>query len=382
MENIYRFYNPVRINFGRGARENLLEYTNSKKCLIVSSKRGAQRLLNDPILKSLGDNKQNIWIDDVKENPTVNDIQRQCNSLKGEYFDAVIAFGGGSVIDSAKAISVSHNIIGASLSIRDLLKDSSKLNSVKPIPLYALPTTAGTGAEMTPFATFWDREDKKKYSIDHSSLFPFASFIDSDLAIGLPRRVTLSTGLDAINQACESIWNINATPYTLDIAFRALELGFRSLPLIMENENENENARSDLAECSMLAGIAISHTRTAMCHSISYPLTSRYDVPHGLACAFTMIEILKINLQANDDRFERLAKRLLGSQKTAKDLVSFFGNFLDRLDVLPIFKTYIDDIDKIKALIPEMFTKARAKNNLVKVNIADMDNILECSLNP
>lgn len=380
MENIYRFYNPVRINFGRGARENLLEYTNSKKCLIVSSKRGAQRLLNDPILKSLGDNKQNIWIDDVKENPTVNDIQRQCNSLKGEYFDAVIAFGGGSVIDSAKAISVSHNIIGASLSIRDLLKNSSKLNSVKPIPLYALPTTAGTGAEMTPFATFWDREDKKKYSIDHSSLFPFASFIDSDLAIGLPRRVTLSTGLDAINQACESIWNINATPYTLDIAFRALELGFRSLPLIMENENENENARSDLAECSMLAGIAISHTRTAMCHSISYPLTSHFNVPHGIACAFTMREILKINIKNDDGRFNLLAKRLMGDSKSSEDLASFFEDFFVNLEILNVFKSYINDIDLLKGLKGEMFTEARAKNSLVKITMDDMDSILENSL--
>lgn len=195
----------------------------------------------------------------------------------------------------------------------------------------------------------------------------------------MPKIITLSTGLDAINQACESIWNINASAYTLDIAFRALELGFSALPLIINNHNED--ARADLSECSMLAGIAISQTRTAMCHSISYPLSSHFNVPHGIACAFSMREMLKINLEQDDGRFDSLAKKLLGDKKSGNDLINFFEDFFIKLDILNVFKSYIDDVDSLKKLKGEMFTKARAKNNLVKITIDDMDGILERSLN-
>jgi alcohol dehydrogenase len=383
MSSAYRFYNPVRIYFGRGARRHLIKYVISKKCLVVCSRRGAKRLSNDPILHSICGNEDNIFLDDVLANPTLNEIQKQTNKLKKKNFDAIVAFGGGSVIDSAKAISVIHNISAQKISIKNLINSSTQLNSVKPLPLFALPTTSGTGSEMTSFATFWDQQNKKKHSLDHESLFPFASFIDPDLTNELPLNITLSTGLDAINQACESIWNVNATPHTLDISFRALELGLRSLPLIMNKKiNKIHNAREDLAESSMLAGIAISHTRTGVCHSISYPITSHFNVPHGIACAFTMRQILKINLKNDDGRFKTLAKRLLGAKKSAKDLIVFFDKFFDDLNVVPIFKSYIDDINEIKALKHKMITKARFKNNLVKLTISDLDNILEKSLNP
>ena len=177
MSSAYRFYNPVRIYFGRGARRHLIKYIISKKCLIVCSRRGAKRLSNDPILHSICGNEDNIFLDDVLANPTLNEIQRQTNKFKKKNFDAIVAFGGGSVIDSAKAISVIHNINAQKISIKNLINSSAQLNLVKPLPLFALPTTSGTGSEMTSFATFWDQKNKKKYSLDHESLFPFASFI-------------------------------------------------------------------------------------------------------------------------------------------------------------------------------------------------------------
>jgi phosphonate metabolism-associated iron-containing alcohol dehydrogenase len=376
---LYNFYNPVQIHFGEGIRSNLQDLLGSKKYLVVCSGRGRKQFTKDKILQKLIIDKQILWLDTVKESPTLIDIQKQIDLMKNEKFDAIIAFGGGSVIDSAKALSVSMRIKDKSISIKDLINSADINIPDHPIPLFTLPTTAGTGAEMTPFATFWDHVDKKKYSLDHYSLFPVASFIDPGLCKDLPKIITLSTGLDAINQACESIWNINASAYTLDIAFRALELGFRALPLII-NEN-NEDARSDMSECSMLAGIAISQTRTAMCHSISYPLSSHFNVPHGIACAFSMREILKINLDQDDGRFNYLAKRLLGDEKSGNDLINFFEVFFSKLDVLNIFKSYINDIDSLKKLKGQMFTKARAKNSLVKISIKDMDGILERSLN-
>jgi alcohol dehydrogenase len=375
----YKFFNPVQINFGTSIRKGLLEEVSGKKCLIVCSKRGREHFTNDPILGLISTDTNNIWVDDVKESPTIEDIQVQLYKIRDYTFDIIIAFGGGSVIDSGKAISVSKNILNDEISIMDIIDQPNQLSLVDAIPLYALPTTSGTGAEMTPFATFWDKKNKKKYSLDHQKAYPYASYIDPDLTVALPKLITLSTGLDAINQAFESIWNINASEYTLNIAYRSIALGIKALPLIINMDNNN--ARKDLAECSMLAGIAISQTRTAMCHSISYPLTSHFNVPHGIACAFTMREILKINIKNDDGRLNALAKRLMGDGKSSEDLIHFFEEFYFNLDILNIFKSYINNINSIKDIKNEMFTKARAKNSFVKITMDDMDSILENSFN-
>lgn len=160
---IYNFFNPVQIYFGAGVRSNLQNLLASKKYLVVCSGRGKKQFTKDKILQKLIIDKQILWLDTVKESPTLVDIQKQINLMKNEKFDAIVAFGGGSVIDSAKAISVSMHSKNTSVSIKDLINSADKNILGPPVPLFALPTTAGTGAEMTPFATFWDHIDKKNF---------------------------------------------------------------------------------------------------------------------------------------------------------------------------------------------------------------------------
>ncbi|WP_413813784.1 iron-containing alcohol dehydrogenase, partial [Rhizobium sp. Root482] len=141
-----------------------------------------------------------------------------------------------------------------------------------PLPCYVVPTTSGTGAEVTPFATVWDETTNTKYSLANADMFPVAAILDPELTIDMPREVTLATGLDAISQALESVWNRSCNAITFGWAISSLRLSLSALGKVA-NTPDDLQARSDMAQASLLAGLCISHTRTALAHSMSYPIT-------------------------------------------------------------------------------------------------------------
>tara|TARA_R110000868_G_scaffold107750_2_gene294687 strand:- start:1398 stop:2576 length:1179 start_codon:yes stop_codon:yes gene_type:complete len=372
----WQFHNPVEIFFGEGVRAQLEDHIPQGVGLaLVSSERGRRRIEADVSFAYLYDNKDVIWIDEVEENPDVDDVQTQVDRLRLAKVQAIVAIGGGSVMDTAKAISVALGL-APSLSLRDLLSDPSLMSQVKPVALFTVPTTAGTGSEVTPFATLWDRAAKKKLSIVGKNTFPKAAIVDPLLTYGLPEAVTISTGLDAINQAAESIWNRNANPISMQIAMQAFRLGMEALPRLLRSADDAQ-ARSAMAECSLLAGMAISHTRTALCHSISYPLTSHFGVPHGLACAFTMHAVFNLNARHDDGRMLALATSMgIDDLSTLGELVRCrmqeFGVHKRVLGLIPSFASLMD-------LQGEMFTPGRADNNLAPVDADVIRDILEMS---
>lgn len=359
------FHNPVRIFFGRGTRRILIDELAGKRVLMVTSLRGRSRLCKDTILNVLDNNDSLNWLDSVGENPGLVDLQSAIDSLSGFRFDAIIAIGGGSVIDTAKVLAVALSRADRPCSLKSMLENASLIEGAEPLLLYALPTTAGTGSEVTPFATVWDHKLKKKYSLASAANFAHMAIIDADLADDLPEATTISTGLDAINQAAESIWNKNANPITIAFATRALKLGFRALPKLLNGEGGGIE-RDEMAECSLFAGLAISHTRTALCHSISYPLTAHFGVPHGVACAFTMPAVLEYNIGWEDGRFENLAKEL-GDNKVSS-LLERFTKFNEQLNVCTRVRDKVKDFKELESLSAEMITKNRTYNNIGIVN--------------
>lgn len=370
------FYNPVKIFTGRGSRECLLKQLEGKNILVVSSQRGREKFLDDSKLSDLAKNNSIVWVDSVKENPGLTDLQSHIESLNSVAIDAIIAFGGGSAMDAAKALRMgiavnSHN------TLLELLSDSSLHKNAKQVPLYTLPTTSGTGSEVTPFATIWHHEQHKKLSLSSDYVFPSVAVVDPELTDTLPLNITLSTGLDAINQAAESIWNKKANSISLALATRSLTLSISALPKIMEGKGSCLE-RDQMSEASLLAGLAISYTRTALCHSISYPLTSHFGVPHGLACAFTMTAVCELNLTSKDDRFFTLSKALTGENDLDK-LYDLFKELSEKLKVLDYVKTYINSLDDLLELQHEMFNPNRAANNLVDLGENDLAMILNKS---
>lgn len=365
------FHNPVRLHVGRGCRNALLALA-PKKLLVVTTQRGRSQLVADSVLGALVKDVQVQWVDNVTENPNLAYLQAEIDRLKFCRFDAVLAFGGGSSIDTAKVLNLALSAECQPYTLEALLRNVYLYANAQPRFLYAVPTTAGTGSEVTPFATIWDHQQKKKHSLAGSALFPAMALVDAALTDTVPLEVTISSGLDAINQAAESIWNKNANSITIGYACRALHLGFKALPQLAKGEG-GAQARDQMAEASLLAGLAISHTRTALCHSISYPLTAHFGVPHGLACAFTMPEVLRLSLQSGDGRFSRVAEILTGKPELEELQISF-EKLNEILDVRSRVKFYVRDLKTLLELGNEMFTLGRADNTIIPVD--DIEQIL------
>ena len=373
MIHSWNYHIPVSVQFGQGVRAKLVSSVVDQNCLVVASARGRKQFENDPNLSKLLLANRVIWVDSISSNPGIDELQAYIENLKGKKIDIVVGFGGGSSLDASKIISLGLLPEVKNNTLRELLNDPSIHNSIERLPLYTIPTTSGTGSEVTPFATIWDHQKKKKYSISSHKGFPSVAYIDPELTLDLPVEHTISTGLDAINQAAESVWNKSATPITLFYAFKALKLGLEALPKLLDSDRDI-SARTCMAESSLFAGMAISQTRTALCHSISYPLTAHFGVPHGLACAFTMPAVLRHNLKSKDSRFDDL-ELFLNQGK----LVQVFDSLNKKLNVRDRVLAFIPKPESLFDLVPEMYTPERANNNISEVNEEDIKTILRFS---
>ena len=340
--------------------------------------RGRKQLESDSWLgQAIYSVKSLIWMDSVETNPDLNRLQDLINDLQDLHLDCVLAFGGGSAIDSAKAFSLALSPPACHHSLRELLGVVASLPMGTALPLYAIPTTAGTGSEVTPYATVWDHSERRKLSLAGPAVYPQTALVDSELSDNVPYEITLNTGLDAINQAAESIWNRNMTPMSEMLAHKALKKGMVALPRLLSDLN-NPNLRDTMAGVSLIAGLAISQTRTSLCHAISYPLTAHFGIPQGLACAFTMPAVLRHNLTADDGRFQRLAK-VLSPQGVGNTemLLQHFDELNQLLQVTEQVRDMVGSLDALIALREQMFTPGRADNALVNVNYEVLQFILE-----
>jgi len=352
-------YNPVRVLFQPGALKRIADHVDSQRLALVTTPGFRRRGTLDSIANALGSRVVSV-IDDVKPNPDVDDLQTQSIRLRSERPDTLIALGGGSTIDTAKALArLLTQPEGTSLNA--LLRGEVAATTAPALTVIAIPTTAGTGAEVTPFGTVWDHAGKMKYSIVGEDLYPKLGILDPELTLEMPAEITVASGLDAISHALESGWNRNATPVTLGLVTKSLRLSMQSLAAAKENPGDIE-ARAAMMQASMLAGLAISQTRTALAHSISYPLTANFNLPHGLACSFTLPALLAFNAASDDGRLADLA---LGVGYADTDnLVRGLSGLFEQLGVGGYLDRYLPDRTSIMSLANQMFAPGRAENNL------------------
>ena len=282
-------------------------------------------------------------------------------SFANTRFDTIIALGGGSIIDTAKALSVVL-FEPDGLSVLDLLSSGKEHQIIDSIPIVAIPSTSGTGAECTQFATLWDLAKGKKYSLESSHLLPQQIILDPQLTIALPRAQTLYTGLDALSHATESLWNKNFHPLAKACAQAAISSIVENLPIALEHP-ENLAARTEMQNASFLSGIAISQTKTAIAHAISYPLTYRYLVPHGLAAAFSIPAL-----------FRFLKPRALLDKDTYKSL-KLSATFIESLQLSDIMKTYFSR-EELIGLVGEMANPQRFANFILPVSAGELREII------
>ncbi len=295
MAHTWRFHNPVQITFGPGALGQLKTLLSGRSYALVtydtapfpSFAARLDRLIGAPVLS----------VDGVAPNPDFEAL-----GAYSERFGAVtpapeviVALGGGSVIDSAKVLAAGG---GDFARVRHYLETGKGAEQLGHIPIIAVPTTAGTGSEVTCWATVWDRGAGKKYSLAQPDLYPEHAVVDPELMLGLPRALTISTGLDALSHALESLWNVNANPISTDFAIGAAREMLATLPALVDDRS-NLDLRSRAARAALSAGLAFSNTKTALAHSLSYPITLNHDVPHGIACSFSLPMVMRAAIGAD-----------------------------------------------------------------------------------
>lgn len=367
----WNFFNPVQIIFGEGSVSRLPDLVGSGEVLLVTTPGFTKRGVTAKIREAIGANRLLIF-DQVEPNPGLSALENDITHLLTHRIDSIIALGGGSALDAAKALSVAL-AGGTAFSLRQHFEQNAPLPAQKPLPVIAVPTTAGTGSEVTPFATIWDHEKKRKHSLASPRLFPKTALLDPRLTLSVSGETTIFTGLDALSQGFESLWNRNATTVTLAYSVRAISLALETLPLLAQKLEELP-LRTNMMEASLLAGLAISQTRTAMAHSISYPLTAHYGMPHGLACSFTLPALLEFNSHADDGRLVKLAKSL--GNNSALELKTVLEELLKNLGVWQALPRYVTGVSDILKVADEMFTPGRADNNLRSMKTSDLQVLL------
>lgn len=284
-----KFYNPVNIEFGRHSLCFLPRFVKNRKALLVTTSGFVKRGLVDKVLST----NPTICkvISNVQPNPTIIQVKELKEEIKNVSFDVIIALGGGSVIDVAKALAPVVEQDG----FLEVLENGLS-NNVEVIPIIAIPTTAGTGSEVTMWGTIWDDENKKKYSIMDERLYCESAILDPMLHITIPADITIQTGLDALSHSFESIWNKNKNEISTLYAKNAINEIIEVLPLLVADLS-NIEYRERMLMASYHSGVAFSNTKTSIAHAISYYLTLQKNVPHGIAASILLSKILKIYIE-------------------------------------------------------------------------------------
>ena len=302
----YKFGLPVEIIFKCGAVKNIdkvIKDNNFKKGILISSERFIKSEEGFEFIKILNEKIERVHFG-ISANPTIEDVENTTNAIKDSNIDFVIALGGGSILDCAK---ISSAMAAMDTNIRYFLENKLDIN--KNIPVIAIPTTAGTGSEVTSVSVISDTYTEEKFPIKSEYLLPKIAIIDPKLTLTVPKNVTASSGIDVLSHALESYYSKNNNPISDILAIESVKLVMNNLKNTVDNLN-NIEYRENMCQASLLAGMAFSVTGTAACHGISYPLTSKYNIPHGEACGLTQDKVLLLNSTVEFDRIDKLSKEV------------------------------------------------------------------------
>ncbi len=280
--NNFNFYCPTKIEFGENAIDLLKTSIDSNKIknpIVVTDKM----LMSVESVKAEIEKIDNAKIfDSVLPNPTSDLVMELKTFIEENNGDGLVVFGGGSPIDCAKAASV---VAFTSNHVTDYYDTNpNKLEIEKALPIVVIPTTAGTGSEVSKYSVITDSKSNLKQSLTSDHISPKVAIVDPVLTIGMPPSVTVSTGLDALSHALESLVSVIENPLTNLLALNAIELIFNNLN-DARVDGKNLVARKNMSFAALVAGIAMSHCCGTMGHAMGCQLTSQYNIPHGIACA-------------------------------------------------------------------------------------------------
>ena len=299
---------PKFMNIGGGkisSITDILQKINCKYPLIITDKTMVKLNIIAPLEKALTKMQIRYEIfDDTVPEPTAKSIKNGVNTLKNGSYDCIIAFGGGSPIDSAKAISV--------LATKGGLIEDYKfpfINLENAMPIIAIPTTAGTGSEVTKFTIITNEKNDEKMLCVGPAFMPTAAIVDYELTYSVPKRTTADTAVDSLTHAIEAYVSKKSNLFSDTQAISAMQLIATNIRKAYNNGKDQE-AREKLMTGATLAGIAFSNSSVALVHGMSRPIGAFFHVPHGLSNAMLLPTVTEFSIPGAPERYSQCAKAI------------------------------------------------------------------------
>lgn len=298
---------PPKVYFKQGATDLALrELAGKKKAFIVTDKCLFDLGYTQKVTKVLDEiGVQSQIFSDVKPDPTISTVNQALALVNNFEPDVIIALGGGSPIDAAKIIWLMYEqpelkFEDMAMRFMDIRKRIAQFPELgKKAEMVAIPTTSGTGSEVTPFAVITDDETHIKYPIADYALTPNMAIVDPDMVMTMPKGLAAASGIDALTHAIEAYVSVVANDYTNGIALESIQMIFDYLPTSYNEGASNPIAREKIHYASTMAGMAFANSFLGICHSMAHKLGSAFNLPHGVANALLINEVIKFNATEN-----------------------------------------------------------------------------------
>ena len=366
-DNMLWFRAPEKIYIKKGclpvALEELKNVMGKKRVFIVTD----NFLFNNGYTKPVTDKLDEMGIlhttfFNVEPDPTLKSAREGANAMRGFNPDCIIAIGGGSAMDAAKIMWVLYehpdaDFMDMAMRFADIRKRIYTFPKMGEKAYFiAIPTSAGTGSEVTPFAVITDEESGIKYPLADYELLPDMAIIDTDLHMSAPKGLTAASGIDAVTHAIEAYASVMATDYTDGLVLRSLKMIFEYLPIAYEKGDKDVTAREKMANAATMAGMAFANAFLGICHSMAHKLGAYFHLPHGVANALLITHVMRFNAA------EAPTKMGTFSQYTHPHTLDRYAEIADSLGVKG--KNNNEKLDNLIALIDRLKEQVGIKKTI------------------
>lgn len=370
------FHMPVELYFGSGTIQKIESVVKknlrAQHPVLITDKGVANAGLLNPIISIF---KEIEVFDTIEANPKSDNINTIAEKIRQIKPDLIIAVGGGSPLDAGKALALLATNPGEIQTYEGKEKYQND-----PLPLLAIPTTCGTGSEVTWVSVITDVKRKFKISVKGPMMYPAVSIVDPDMIKTLPRSIIASTGLDALTHAVEAFLSKPATAITDTNAVKACQLILGSIEGAYKDIKNNHEDRENLMLGSTIAGFAFGNSDVTAVHCISESIGAVYDVAHGVANSIFLPYVLEYNLPACTPKMAKLAREVwiteTNDEKASKGLIKLIKELSVRLEI-PKFKDLNIDSDQFEMIADMSFKNGSAPSNPRDLAVEDFMNILE-----
>jgi len=375
-----QFYLPTKIIFGPGAVEEVVAEAKrfGRKVFLVAGEIIRKIGLLEKVEEPLRKNGFEVEYFTSEPEPRIEIAKSVTEAVRKQKYDVVIGVGGGSSIDLAKVASIMATNPG---DVTDYIGIDLVQNPG--LPKILIPTTAGTGAEVTPNAILASSVEESKMAIVSTFNFPEVTIVDPLMTLSMPPKVTATTGLDALSHAIESYMSINSNPLTDALAYKAIRLISTYLPIAYA-DGENIEARSCMSLAALMAGITISHAGTCAGHAAAYAFAVKYKLPHGLSCAIALPYIMEYNAPVQLSKHVSIAEAMnvkvstLSPREAAAKAVRSIVNLMSEVNIPCRLRDVGVSKEDLPKLAENMLKNTRLlRNNPRKISKEDAIKIFE-----